>query len=254
MKPFTDKVVVITGATSGIGKTTAISFAQAGAKVILAGRRETEGEQVVSEINQISHGLFVRCDVSTEADVESLISKAVAAFGRIDIAFNNAGVGGEITPLHEANLKSWQQVIAINQTGIFLCMKHQIAQMLNQESGEYSIINMASLWGMGASNMGASAYIASKHAVVGLTRAAALEYGANGIRVNAVCPAWVPTEANAPVLNNPQMREQITASHPLQKLGTQEEIAKTVMFLASKDAGFITGQAIMADGGISARL
>jgi len=126
--------------------------------------------------------------------------------------------------------------------------------MLEQGGSSYSIVNMASLWGLGASNMGVSPYIASKHAVIGLTKAAALENAGSGIRVNSLCPAWVPSEGNAPIVDNPEQRAQLEAYHPIGRLGTQEEIAKTVLFLCSSGAGFITGQSIVADGGVSARL
>jgi len=249
-----NKVVLITGATSGIGETTARVFAENGAKVVVAGRRVDRGNYVVSEIiNKGGNAIFVKSDVSDSDSVQQLIAKSVAKFGRIDFAFNNAGIGGNIAPLHEQNDDHWQDVMDINLKGVWLSLKYQIKQMLIQGEGSYSIVNMSSLWGTGASNIGASLYAASKHGVIGLTKSAALEYGLNGIRVNAICPAWVPTEANAAILDNEELNSQIAAQHPIGRLGTREEIAGTVLWLCSKNSGFVTGQAIVLDGGISAR-
>ena len=248
------KVILITGATSGIGETTARMFAEHGAKVVVAGRRVDKGNHVVSEIlKNGGDAIFVQSDVSDPDSMQQLIAKSVAKYSRIDFAFNNAGIGGNIAPLHEQEDEHWQEVIDINLKGVWLSLKYQIKQMLHQGEGAYSIVNMSSLWGTGASNLGASLYAASKHGVIGLTKSAALEYGLNGIRVNAICPAWVPTEANAAILDNAELNAQIAAQHPIGRLGTKEEIAGTVLWLCSKSAGFITGQAMLLDGGISAR-
>ncbi|BDX06781.1 SDR family oxidoreductase [Planctobacterium marinum] len=254
MSEFNDKVVLITGATSGIGKTTAHMFADKGAKVVVSGRRAEQGASVVDEIiNSGGIARFIQCDVSNEQQVAALIEQTVSSFGKLDIVFNNAGIGGKIAPLHELTESEWCQTQDINLKGVWLCLKYQIKQFLAQGKGNYSIVNMASLWGTGASNFGAATYTASKHGVIGLTKSAALEYADSGIRVNAICPAWVPTEANSAVLDNPEMRAQIASMHPIGRLGTQEEIASCVMWLSSAGAGFITGQDILADGGISAR-
>ncbi|MCC2604250.1 SDR family oxidoreductase [Planctobacterium marinum] len=254
MIDFNDKVVLVTGATSGIGKTTAKMFASNGAKVVLSGRRTAEGLEVVSEIEK-EGGIarFIQCDVSNESQVENLLSGVVQYFGKLDVAFNNAGIGGTIAPLHELSENDWQSTQDINLKGVWLCLKHQIRLFLSQPPKDYTIVNMASLWGTGASDFGASAYTASKHGVIGLTKSAALEYAKNGIRVNAICPAWVPTDANAAVLSNDEMRSHIAAMHPMGRLGTQKEIAECVLWLASESSSFLTGQEILADGGISAK-
>jgi NAD(P)-dependent dehydrogenase (short-subunit alcohol dehydrogenase family) len=249
-----NKVVVITGATSGIGATTAKKFAEHGAKVVVAGRRKDRGNEVVSEIvRKGGRAIFLESDVTDSKSIQKLITDSVSKYGRIDFAFNNAGTGGNISPLHEQDENDWQSVLDINLKGVWLSLKYQITQMLKQGGGNYSIVNMSSLWGTGASDIGASPYIASKHGVIGLTKAASLEYAGAGIRVNAICPAWVPTEANAAVLSNPEINKHVASQHPIGRLGTQEEIAEAVIWLCSQGAGFITGQAILADGGISAR-
>lgn len=264
MNRFQDKVVMITGATSGIGKTTAINFANEGAKVALAGRRQAEGDAVVKAIESAGGvAFFLPTDVSVEAEVKHLVDETVKRFGRLDCALNNAAIPGRITdvdgnvispigPLTEYSEADWDDVMNINLKGVWLCLKHQIKAMIALKNGG-SIANMASLWGVGASAIGVTPYIASKHGVIGLTKAAALENAANGIRVNAICPAWVPTEANAPVLSDPEVRKQIEASHPIGRMGTQEEIAEAVLWLCSDKTGFITGHSLMADGGLSAQ-
>jgi len=249
---FQNKVVLITGATSGIGKTSALAFAKAGAKVVVSGRRETEGQAVVSGIKAAGgEATFVKADVAVEAEVAALVAKTVATYGRIDIAFNNAGV--EITcPIVDATEADYRRAFDINVWGVLTSMKHEIPVMLKQGAGV--IINTSSVAGhvgMG----GASIYVASKHAVEGLTKSAAMEYAKQGIRVNAVAPAAIETDmldrftggGNADALS------YMRSLHPVGRLGRSEEIANAVLFLASDAASFITGTSLNVDGGFLAQ-
>lgn len=248
---FQNKVVLITGATSGIGKTSALAFAKAGAKVVVSGRRENEGQAVVAEIKAAGgEALFVKADVAVEAEVAALVAKTVATYGRIDVAFNNAGIEstGPIPDVAEAD---YRRVFDINVWGVLSSMKHEIPVMLKQGGGV--IINTSSVAGhigMG----GVSVYVASKHAVEGLTKSAAMEYAKQGIRVNAVAPAAIETEmfdrftgGNEDALN--YMRNL----HPVGRVGRSEEIANPVLFLASDAASFITGISLNVDGGFLAQ-
>jgi NAD(P)-dependent dehydrogenase (short-subunit alcohol dehydrogenase family) len=247
MKILEDKVALVTGGTSGIGKATAIAFAAAGAKVVFSGRREAEGEDTANLIRQSgAECLFIRSDVSSQADVQSLIQKTVATYGRLDIAFNNAGIEPPMKPLHEQPLEDFDNLMAINMRGLFLCMKSEIQQMLTQGAGV--IINNSSVTGL-VGFAGASPYIASKHAVMGLTRAAALDYAKQGIRINAVNPGFIVTEIMNRALNIGLTLEQFASIVPMGRLGQPEEIAATVVFLCSDAASYITGQSLVVDGG-----
>ncbi|MBB5034865.1 SDR family oxidoreductase [Prosthecobacter vanneervenii] len=248
---FQNKVVLITGATSGIGKTSALAFAKAGAKVVVSGRRETEGQAVVAEIKASGgEASFVKADVAVEADVAALVAKTVATYGRIDVAFNNAGIEstGHIPDVTEAD---YRRVFDINVWGVLSSMKHEIPVMLKQGGGV--IINTSSVAGhIGMGGVGV--YVASKHAVEGLTKSAAMEYAKQGIRVNAVAPAAIETEmfdrftgGNEDALN--YMRNL----HPVGRVGRSEEIANPVLFLASDAASFITGISLNVDGGFLAQ-
>lgn len=255
MHSFKEKVVLITGGTSGIGFETARQFAKQGAKVVISGRDQDKGNTAVALLEKERLTVkFINVDVACAKSMESLISQVVDCYGRLDVAFNNAGIGGEPSPMHLQTEENWQQVIDINLKGVWLAMKFQIQQFLKQnDQQQYSIINMSSLWGVGASDFGVSPYVAAKHGVIGLTEAAALEYAKNNIRVNAVCPAWVHTPANDAVLGNTELKKQIAAHHPIKRLGKTSEIASAVLWLASEGAGFVTGHSMVLDGGISAR-
>ena len=249
---FQNKVVLITGATSGIGKVSALAFAKAGAKVIVSGRREAEGQAVVAEIKAAGgEATFVKADVAVEADVVALVAKTVATYGRIDIAFNNAGVEltGSIVDATEAD---YRRVFDINVWGVLTSMKHEIPVMLKQGAGV--IINTSSVAGH-VGMAGASIYVASKHAVEGLTKAAALEYAKQGIRVNAVAPAAIETDMMNRFTGggNEEALSYMRSLQPVGRLGRSEEIANPVLFLASDAASFITGTSLKVDGGLLAQ-
>lgn len=247
-----NKVALVTGGTSGIGRASAIALAKAGAKVVVSGRREKEGKATVDLIRQAGgSALFVQADVTSEESVISLVKKTVDAYGNLDIAFNNAGVISE-GPLTEASVKDYQHIFEINVKGVFLSMKHEIPIMLKNGGG--SIINTSSIFGaVGKQNL--ELYVASKHAVSGLTRSAALSYAKQNIRINAVAPGGIDTD----MFNTPTGERDLEAMkyfatlHPMGRIGTPEEIAAVVVFLASPAASFITGQSLLADGGYTAQ-
>jgi len=245
------KVGLITGGTSGIGRDTAVLFAKAGAKVVVAGRREVEGEETVELIRAAgSDGLYVKADVSTASDIDRLIQKAVERFGRLDIAFNNAGVEGVWVPIIRQSEEDWDRTIDINLKGVWLCLKYEIRQMLKQGSGG-AIVNMASVLGM-IGSAGAAAYSASKHGVIGLTKAAALETARSGIRINAVCPAAIETSMAKRLYGSPQVHRYVLGCHPIGRFGRPTEIAEAVVWMCSDRASFMTGQSLVLDGGFLA--
>jgi NAD(P)-dependent dehydrogenase (short-subunit alcohol dehydrogenase family) len=245
-KIFKDKVIIVTGSSFGIGKSTAIAFAERGAKVVLSDW--VEDKDTENSIKSMGGDcLFVRCDVSSEEDVKNLVHKAVANYGRLDFAFNNAGVEGSPAPVPDCSNENWDKTLNINLKGVWYCMKYQIPEML--KSGGGSIVNNASIAGL-VGFAGMPAYVASKHAVVGLTKNAALDYAKQGIRVNAVCPGVIYT----PMIErftggDPSVVAQLVAGKPMGRMGQPEEIAETVVFLCSAGSSFITGQAIAVDGG-----
>lgn len=252
MFDFSGKVVLITGATSGIGAVTAKAFGKAGAKVVVSGRREVDGNAVVAEIVKAGGtASFIRSDVSVEADVKALVEQTVAKYGRIDVAFNNAGVehGG---PLTEFNADDYRRVFDINVLGVFTSLKYEIAAMLKTGGG--SIINTSSVVGQVAM-AGASVYVASKHAVEGITKAAALEYAKQGIRVNAVAPGAIATDMIERFAGtaDSDASKYIVGLHPIGRVGRSEEVAAAVMYLASSAASFTTGTTLPVDGGLLAQ-
>lgn len=248
------KVALVTGGSSGIGRATALVFAREGAKLVVADMDEDGGQQTVHGITeQGGEAVFVRADVTAAAEVEALISQAVSTYGRLDCAYNNAGVTQrDYPPTDEYPLDDWHRVLAVNLTGVWLCLKYELAQMRTQGSG--AIVNTASIAGL-VGIAGRSAYVASKHGVVGITKTAALEYASQGIRVNAVCPGYVRTPMVDYVIRHqgPELEAQIVAREPIGRLGRPEEIAETVVWLCSDAASFITGHAMAADGGFMAQ-
>ena len=245
------KVALVTGGTSGIGRDTAVLFAKAGAKVVVSGRREPEGNETVSLVRAAGgEGLFVKADVSKASDVDSLIQTTVQHFGRLDIAFNNAGIEGVWVPIARQSEEDWDQTIAINLKGVWLCLKYELRQMLKQGTGG-AIVNMASISGLMGS-VGAGAYTASKHGVVGLTKTAALENAKSGIRINAVCPGVVETAMAERLFSAPAVHKYLLDCHPVGRFGRPAEIADAVLWMCSERASFMTGQSLVLDGGFLA--
>jgi NAD(P)-dependent dehydrogenase (short-subunit alcohol dehydrogenase family) len=248
------KVALVTGGASGIGRATALTCAREGAKLVIADMNDEGGQQTVHMITENGgKATFVRVEVRQASEVEAMISKAVETYGRLDCAHNNAGIGSRPrVRLHELPEESWDRVIGINLTGVWLCMKYEIRQMLTQGGG--AIVNTASIMGLVGSWSRSGAYNASKHGVVGLTKTAALEYATAGIRVNAVCPGYIRTPLiEAALTNNPEMEAQIIERHPVGRLGRPEEIAEAVAWLCSDAASFVTGHAMTVDGGYVAQ-
>ncbi|HEV3118041.1 MAG TPA: SDR family oxidoreductase [Gemmataceae bacterium] len=252
MTEFQGKVALVTGGTSGIGRAAAVAYAREGANVVVAGRRAAEGEETVRLIRaQGREALFVPTDVAQEAQVKNLIGRTLDQFGRLDFAFNNAGVEQTPTPFLEQAVETYDKVMDINVKGVWLSMKYEIAAMLKTGGG--SIVNTSS--GAGVIGMpGAEIYVASKHAVIGLTKSAALEFGKQGIRINAVLPAVIETDMSRRFFGEqPEARAAMTAMHPIGRIGTPEEIADAVIWLSSSKSSFVIGHSLLVDGGFTAQ-
>ena len=249
-----NKVVLVTGGGSGIGRASALAFADEGAKVVVSGRRESEGFETVALIKKAGgQGTFIQADVSKEEDVERLVNQTVATYGHLDAAFNNAGIEGEVgKQTHDQTVANYRAVIDTNVLGVLLAMKYEVGAMLKNGGG--AIVNNASVGGL-IGFPGVSVYVASKHAVLGLTKSAALEYAKQGARVNAVSPGGIET----PMLNRftggpgTQFFDQLAGMHPIGRLGRPEEIAEAVLWLCSDKASFVTGLSLTADGGWTAQ-
>jgi NAD(P)-dependent dehydrogenase (short-subunit alcohol dehydrogenase family) len=245
---FVGKVALITGAGGGIGRAAALAFAAEGARIAVADWNEGAANDTAAAVRSMgAEAMVVRVDVSVEEQVAAMVAQVVAQFGQLDVAFNNAGVdlhGPSITELDE---KSWDRVLDINLKGVWLCMKHEIPAMLERGG---AIVNMASVGGVVAAP-GLGAYIAAKHGVVGLTRTAALEFIGRGIRINALCPGATKSPLLDAWLSTPGIAEAIRKQHPIGRWAEPEEIARTVLFLASEDASFIVGLPLIVDGGVT---
>jgi NAD(P)-dependent dehydrogenase (short-subunit alcohol dehydrogenase family) len=248
-KTLSGKVALVTGGTSGIGRATAIEFARAGAKVVLTGRREKEGAQVVAEIKKLGgEAAFVRADVAKDADVKRMVDFTIDKFGRLDIAFNNAGVEWK-GPLEQATEAEYRRVFDINVWGVLNSMRHEIPLMLKNGGG--AIVNTSSVAGhVGLGQV--SIYIASKHAVEGLTKSVALEFAKQNIRVNAIAPGVIQTEMWDRFAGD-ELRDQVASIIPVARIGASEEIAAAVLYLCSDNAKFTTGTSLVVDGGFIAQ-
>ena len=242
-----DKVVIVTGGSSGIGRATAIEFAKQGAKVVVAARRTAAGSETIRQIEAIGRdSQFIKTDVTQSQEVENLVKQTVQSYGRLDYACNNAGFGKTI-PLMERTEAEWDVEVDVNLKAVWLCMKHQIPAM--RQSGGGSILNMASMGGSVIGVPELTSYNAAKAGVIGMTRSAAIEFAKQGIRINAISPGLIATDILANVTAD--VVEQMVASIPMQRAGTAEEIAKAVVWLCSDSASYITGQNLVIDGGFT---
>jgi NAD(P)-dependent dehydrogenase (short-subunit alcohol dehydrogenase family) len=246
------KVAIVTGGTSGIGRATAIAYAQQGAKVMVAGRRVEEGQETVQLIKAAGgEALFTQTDVTQEADVKAMVDRTVSVFGRLDIAFNNAGTFGESGVLTEQTDDEYDRIMTANVKGVWLCMKYEIAQMMQQGSG--AIVNTSSILGVVAM-AGVPLYTASKYAVQGLTKAAALQYAKSGIRMNAVGPGAIATDMfETATGGQDEAKAYMAGLHPMGRIGQPAEVANAVLWLSSDAASFMTGETLIVDGGFVAQ-
>ncbi|MEC5408523.1 glucose 1-dehydrogenase [Paraburkholderia sp. MPAMCS5] len=251
MSDLQGKVAIVTGGAAGIGRATARLFAQAGARVVVADRAEAAAQAVVAEIEQAGgEALFQRVDVSREEDCAAMVEAAVARFGRLDIAFNNAGIPGRVARTEDQGLAHWHRIIDVNLTGVFHCMVHELRAM---KAHGGAIVNTASVAGVRGAPY-SSAYAASKHGVIGLTRSAAREYGRYGIRINAICPGVVKTAMadELAAASLPGSSDALLAASILRRPGEPEEAAELVLWLCSDKASFVAGANYMVDGGLTA--
>jgi NAD(P)-dependent dehydrogenase (short-subunit alcohol dehydrogenase family) len=245
-------VVLITGALTGIGRATALAYAQEGAQLVISGRREALGQSLIEELtSKGAQAHFIRTDVRSDDDVAQLVDQAVARFGRIDIAINNAGTEGTLGPVTQVSAEQYASTFETNVLGTLLCLKHEMRVMLKQGSG--SIVNLSSMVGQ-VGIAGASVYVASKHAIEGLTKSVALEGASVGVRVNAVAPGPIATDMLERFVGGDQAAKSgFLAMLPAKRAGTPEEIAQTIVFVAGDKARFLTGQTIVVDGGYTAQ-
>jgi NAD(P)-dependent dehydrogenase (short-subunit alcohol dehydrogenase family) len=248
---FQDKSVIVTGAGSGIGRAAALAFAAEGANVTVADIDDQHGRATVALLHELgAQAEFVRVDVSRAADCAAMVEHAVNRYGRLDVAFNNAGINIGVAPIADVEDAQWERIVAINLTGVFLCMKHEIPAM--KRSGGGTIVNTASVGGV-IGTAGVTAYCATKHGVVGLTKSAALDHIKDGIRINAVCPGGTQTAMLAEWFKDPEVERTAKAATPIGRMADPAEIARAVLFLASEESSFMVGHALVADGGLTAQ-
>lgn len=249
MKTFAGKVVIVTGGTSGIGRTTALAFAQEGANVVVVGRRQNEGEESVSLIEQAGgKGLFVKADVSIENEIAFAVERTIEVFGGLNFAFNNAGIFLPPAPITEISSEDIDGILAVNVRGVALSMKHEIPAIM--KSGGGGIVNTASFLGIRAFP-GSAIYNASKSAVIGLSKSAAVEFATQGVRVNVICPGVIDTPMNEEIRAEESGRNFLNELQPMKRTGRPEEIAGAVLYLCSPSAGFTTGTTLSVDGGLT---
>jgi len=248
---FQDKSVIVTGAGSGIGRAAALAFAAEGANVTVADIDDQHGQATVALLRELgAQAEFVRVDVSRAADCAAMVEHAVNRYGRLDVAFNNAGINIGVAPIADVEDAQWERIVAINLTGVFLCMKHEIPAM--KRSGGGAIVNTASVGGV-IGTAGVTAYCATKHGVVGLTKSAALDYIKDGIRINAVCPGGTQTAMLAEWFKDAEVERSAKAATPIGRMADPAEIARAVLFLASEESSFMVGHALVVDGGLTAQ-
>ena len=247
---MTQQVVLITGALTGIGRATAVAFANKGAKVVVSGRHDDKGQALLTELRGLgAEAEFVRADVTKEDEVRNLVDTAVAKFGRLDVAVNNAGFEGQLAPIQDATVENFKAVHDTNVLGVFLSMKHEVRAMAGQKSG--SIVNISSTYGHKAA-AGGTAYVSSKFAVEGLTKTVALEQGNSGIRVNAVAPGLTDTAMADRFTGSAEVNDALVATIPFLRRGGTEELANAIVFISSPEASYISGTVLDVDGGMSA--
>ena len=250
---FDGKVAFVTGGGSGLGRSSALAFAREGARVVVSDVNMEIGEETVHMIKDADgECILLQADMLESSEIEEMMGKAVDAYGRLDYAFNSAGVGpAKSARIDECSIEDWDRVVSINLRSVFLCMKYELRQMLTQGSGV--IVNVASIYGLVGHDGGGSSYTASKHAVVGLTKSAALEYAKEGIRVNAVCPGYTRTPLIQGLIDDSEKAAEVASWHPMGRFGLPEEISEVVVWLCSDAASFITGHAMAVDGGFVAQ-
>jgi NAD(P)-dependent dehydrogenase (short-subunit alcohol dehydrogenase family) len=252
MKKLENKTVFITGGLSGIGKACALLAAKEGANIVVADLKSDMVEKSMEEIKKENpKAIFVECDVSNFSQVQAAIEKTISTFSTLDVALNNAGIGGKPSKMGDMTEEIWLQVMGIDLNGVFNCMRHELHQMDKQKSGV--IVNISSVMGK-VGTAQTCHYVAAKHGIIGLTQTAALEYATEGIRINSICPGFVesPFLDKAHINNHPDFKQHLIDLHPMKRLGKPEEIAKAFMFLACDDSSFITGTALEVDGGFLA--